>query len=294
MGAEESKLEGWPAGAREVQIVSTVDGAKQPSIYRPAGTNVAAPLLVSLHTWNGTYLQKTSYAQWCADNGWHFIHPNFRGKLVAPQATGSELVVQDILDAVAYAKANGNVDERRIYLIGLSGGGYTALLMAGRAPTVWAAVSAWVPITDLKAWYAEGRFRGALSASCGGVPGSSPEVDRQFRQRSPVTHLHNAVGLPLDINAGIRDPTVPCSHALGAFNVVAKPNDRIPEDDIRYFAEKMEVPPHLAGEWHDPDYTPRILFRRASGAARVTIFDGAHSMHSPSALAWLSKQRKNE
>ena len=29
------------------------------------------------------------------------------------------------------------------------------MLMAGRHPDIWAGVSAWVPISDLKAWYHE-------------------------------------------------------------------------------------------------------------------------------------------
>ena len=292
----ENPLEGWPEGAREVLIVSTADGTEQPSIYRPADTNAPAPLLVGLHTWSFTYLQKggKNYAQWCVKHGWHFIHPNFRGRLGTPQATGSELVVQDILDAVEYAKKNGNVDTTRIYLAGLSGGGYTSMLMAGRAPEVWAGVSAWVPITDLKAWYEEGKFLGPLKNACGGIPGDSPEVDKQYRQRSPVTHLHRAIDLPLDINHGIRDATVPCSHSLRAFNIVAKPEDRIADEDVRYFADKMEVPPHLKGEWKDPDYNPKILFRRESGNARVTIFDGGHGMNKPAALTWLAKQKRNQ
>lgn len=291
---EEKPEPEWPEGVREVMIVSTADGTEQPAMYRPAGTDAPAPLLVGLHTWSGTYLQKggMNYAAWCIEHGWHFVHPNFRGRLVRPQATGSELVVQDILDAVDYAKANGNVDTSRIYLTGLSGGGYTSMLMAGRAPDVWAGVSAWVPITDLKAWYEEGHHHGALKGSCGGTPGESAEVDHEYRQRSPVTHLHNAGGLPLDINHGIRDATVPCSHSLRAFNIVARPKDRITDADIKYFAAKMDVPPHLQSEWKDADYGPKILFRRESGNARVTIFDGGHGMHRPSALKWLAKQQK--
>ena len=45
------------------------------------------------------------------------------------------------------------MDDKRIYLVGISGGGQMALIMAGRAPNVWAGVSAWVPIADLAEWH---------------------------------------------------------------------------------------------------------------------------------------------
>jgi dipeptidyl aminopeptidase/acylaminoacyl peptidase len=189
----------------------------------------AAPLLVALHTWSGSYNQKMSvpYAQWCIDRGWVFIHPDFRGPNKKPEATGSELVVKDIVSAVDYAKKSANVDPNRVYLVGASGGGYTALLMAGRAPDIWAGVSAWVPIADLRAWHFEckeagRRYAGQIVKSCGGVPDANAGVDLEYKRRSPVTYLHNAVNLPLDINAGITDGhtgSVPVSHSLRAFNL---------------------------------------------------------------------------
>ena len=47
------------------------------------------------------------------------------------------------------------------------------------------------------------------------------------RQRSPLTHLHRAASLPLDIAAGVHDGhkgSVPIRHSLDAFNVIAKAN----------------------------------------------------------------------
>ncbi|MCH2206397.1 MAG: S9 family peptidase [Lentisphaerales bacterium] len=41
---------------------------------------------------------------------------------------GSEYVVADIISIVEYMKKNYNVDEKRIYLIGCSGGGYASFL----------------------------------------------------------------------------------------------------------------------------------------------------------------------
>jgi acetyl esterase/lipase len=262
----------------------------------------SVPLLVALHSWSGDYKQKNiHYAAWCIEKDWVMIHPNFRGPNQNPDATGSDKVIKDILSAVDYAKANANVDTQRIYLVGGSGGGHAALLMAGRAPEVWAGVSAWVPITDLRQWYRECKKAGrgyavAIANSCGGVPGESPAIDLEYKNRSPVTHLKNARKIPLDINAGIMDGhtgSVPISHSLNAFNVVAAENDRIDDEDIQYFVEKANVPPHLKKPITDPLYGDNPpLFRRHSGNARITIFDGGHDTVHKAALTWLSKQRK--
>ncbi|MHC4240132.1 MAG: alpha/beta hydrolase family protein, partial [Planctomycetota bacterium] len=258
-----------------------------------------------LHSWSGNYRQGLSkpYADWCIKKGWVFIHPHFRGRNNKPEACGSELVVADILTAVEYAKQNANVDPNRIYLVGGSGGGYTALMVAGRAPEIWAGVSAWLAITVLEDWYYECKQLGCeehasdIVKSCGGLPGQSPEIDAQYVKRSPVTHLKKAKNIPLDINAGIHDGHdsggVPVSHSFKAFNVLADPNDKVSDEDIRYFTDKSEVPAHLKQTIVDPVYGQnKALFRRVSGNTRLTIFDGGHRLNFNAALTWLSRQKK--
>ena len=65
---------------------------------------------------------------------WHFMHPHFRGMNQVPEATCSDLAVRDIVDAVHFAESAARVDQSRIYLVGASGGGMAALMMAARAP----------------------------------------------------------------------------------------------------------------------------------------------------------------
>jgi dipeptidyl aminopeptidase/acylaminoacyl peptidase len=210
-----------------VQYLSSGDSTLHPALFYAPDVSKTCPVLVALHTWSSDYLQTSSvpYLLWCIEKDWAFIHPNFREANNKPEATGSELVVADIVSAADYAISNANADLGRIYLVGVSGGGHATLLMAGRVPDIWAGVSAWVPITDLAAWYFESKDRGASYAnhivmSTGGIPGASAEVDFQYKARSPITHLANATA-PLDINAGINDGhtgSVPISHSLNAFN----------------------------------------------------------------------------
>ena len=297
-------LQGWPEGVERIQYKSSADATEQPALFYAPATKEPVPLLVGLHSWSTAYDDggNLGYANWCANRGWVMILPNFRGPNNNPKATGSELVVQDILDAVEYAKSRAhNVDPKRIYLVGASGGGYTALLMAGRAPKVWAGVSAWVPISDLKAWQeecvqAKQHYAGMIEASCGGPPGKSPQVDEQYAKRSPVTYLAAAGDLPLDINTGIHDGhggSVPVSHALLAFNRVAKEADRIAPADIQSMVKDQAVPAALKADQADPDYASNpVLMRRVSGKARVTVFEGGHEIVVDAAMHWLAKQKK--
>ena len=291
-----SFAEVWPPQVKEIGIVSSADGAKQPALFYTPDSTDPKPLLVALHTWSDNYLQKDSvpYADWCIEKEWAFIHPNFRGPNKTPQATGSDLVVRDILDAVAFATMNANVDPSRIYLVGVSGGGYTALLMAGRAPDLWAGVSSWVPLTDLQQWYLDckksGRkYAGDIVASLGGIPTEDPNIEREAAKRSPLTFLPSAGSVPIDLNAGIHDGhtgSIPIHHSLRAFNLLAKEEDRLSEEDMNHMVEKAEIPGHLASfSENDPTYgDKRVLFRKKSNNIRLTLFEGGHEIVFEAAL----------
>jgi len=296
---------GWPEKIQGIKYLSTADQTQQSALfYVPPHKDKPRPLLVGLHTWSGDYRQTMSvpYAKWCIEKKWNFIHPNFRGPNRRPEATGSELVVEDILGAVEYAKKNALVDENRIYLIGASGGGYASLLMAGRAPKIWAGVSAWVPISDLAKWHAETsarkmKYARDIELSIGGKPVAGSKALAEARKRSASTYLSDAKGVNLDINAGITDGhngSVPISHSLEAFNILAAKKDRISTELIKGFTQTAKVPKVLLGQAPtDSSYGEKtVRFRRDSGNVRVTIFQGGHEIIAPAALQWLARQQK--
>ena len=296
---------GWPKEVREIKYLSKADNTKQPALfYAPAVRGEPRPLLVGLHSWSSDYKQTMSvpYAKWCIEKKWNLIHPNFRGPNRRPAATGSEVVVKDILSAVDFAKKNAAVDETRIFLVGASGGGYAALLMAGRAPEVWAGVSAWVPISDLTKWHAETskrklKYARDIELSLGGKPLPGTKAAEEARKRSAITYLARAKGVALDINAGINDGhsgSVPISHTLEAFNLLAAEKDRLSVKQISGFTRMAKVPPSLEYSLPtDKSYgAKRVLFRRHSGTARVTIFQGGHEIIPAAALHWLAKQQR--
>ncbi|OGV58178.1 MAG: hypothetical protein A2X49_03160 [Lentisphaerae bacterium GWF2_52_8] len=300
MGSDRSA---WPSQVEDLAYSSSADHTLQPALAFTAKTDEQRPLLVALHTWSGDYTQaggETVYADWCIQNSWHFIHPNFRGPNWTPQALGSDFVVEDISSAVEHMKKICKVDPDRIYLVGVSGGGHASLLMAGRRPEIWAGVSAWCGISSIKEWYEQTKaakrdYYEHIETACGGNPSVNPEAARACELRSPAFCLKNARGVNLDINAGVEDGrtgSVPFSQSLYAFNEVVPASDRIAPATIESFYEKPDA---FAQEIDDPVYgahTP--LFRKTSGNARVTVFKGGHEIVQMAALNWLARQRKSQ
>lgn len=296
---------------REVEVASSADGSMQPVVFwTPQNDGEAVPLLVHLHTWSGGVEQASPRDEFLAEaqqRGWAFVHPHFRGPNNTPEACGSALAIQDIRDAVAFMRSHAEIDASRIYLVGTSGGGHMALQMAASDPELWAGVSAWVPISDLAAWHAThtkdgkpGRYALMLEAVCGGPPGKSDAVDAQYRQRSPLFHLSRAVGLPIDLNAGIHDGhrgSVPIDQTLNAFNVLAMANGQeaavISNEDIAFMVEHGTVADGLTidGDIERPRKY-EVLMRREAGPARVTLFDGGHTHDVLPAVAWLAQQQR--
>ena len=295
------------AEVTEIKIKSSLNGTEQKALYwaAPESAKKAAPLLVWLHSWSGNYKQKNGCLAECEKRGWSLILPDFRGPNWTPQACASELAVRDVLDAVEWMKKNTKVDTERVYLAGSSGGGHMSLVMAGRAPELWAGVSAWVPISDLAAWHREctesgRRYADNMVKVCGGAPGKSKTVDEEYRNRSPQTWLTKATGVNLDINAGIHDGhtgSVPVTHSLHAFNVLAEANGegakKLTAVQLKFFRTKRKAPAALRFKGTgDSNRKHEVLFRRSSGNARVTVFEGGHEADLGAAIRWLEEQRK--
>jgi hypothetical protein len=110
--------------------------------------------------------------------------------------------------------------------------------------------------------------------------------------------LQNATEIPLDINTGINDGhkgSVPVSQSLKAFNALARIEDRLSDADITFITDNAQIPDNLKMSVNDQLYSNSkrpVLFRRVSGNARITVFDGGHDIIREAGLAWLEKQRK--
>ncbi len=291
-----------------ITVPSSLDGHPQRAILWASETaeRHERPLLVFLHSWSGDYTQDNSrWHREAVQRDWIFLHPDFRGPNRTPKACGSRWARQDILDAIEATAERFQVDRSRIYLAGSSGGGHMAMLIAGHHADRFSAVSAWVGISDLAHWYhfhtvdgSPGNYARMIRDSLRGPPGASAAIDEEYRDRSPIFHLHRVGDLPLDLAAGVRDGksgSVPIRHTLNAFNVVARANGtpEVTDHEIETLWETGALAePEPEDIADDPSYGRALLLRRRSGSARVTIFDGDHESLPPAACEWLANQRR--
>ncbi len=303
----QSKTEAWETVVPQVQSItirSTADSTDQPALFYNSGSPKMRPLLIALHSWSDNFQQQYSipYGKWAVKNDWVFIHPDHRGPYTNPQATASELAIQDIMDAINYAKNNAAVDTSRIYLIGFSGGGMTALILAGRYPSSWTAVCAWVPVYDLVQWYrttknAAHGYAIHIKNSCGGAPLSGTDAYRECKRRSAGTYLANAKNRPVQVYiiSGIEDRFVPPGHALQAFNDLADSSDFIQQKDIDYIDTHSTLPGHLRSHHNHHLFSKaghQLLFSRQSNNALIHIYSGDHDIIYNIGLLWLSRQKR--
>lgn len=290
----------------EIEIESSVDGARERALFYDSGSERAKPLLVVLHSWSSTHRQNIHipYARFAIDNDWVFVHPSFRGPNRRAEATLSELAVQDVLDAVDAAIASADVDTSRIYLLGYSSGAMMALVLAGREPDRWAGVAAWVGVYDLAAWYREVQPRGSryardIRVACGGAPRPGTDAEAECRRRSPSGWLHRAAGrTPVLIAHGVGDRLASVEHAMRAWDALAAPEDRFSDEARERISSRRRVPPDLYETLHDgeaPHFDASdapVVLRRTSQGATLVLFRGAHDMFYQPGLAWLSEQQR--
>lgn len=214
---------------RELLITSSLDGTIQPSLFYKSESSEKRPLLVGLHTWSyDRFNQIENMLPLAEKHDFNLLLPEFRGKNLAEnphckEACGSELAKQDIQDAIDFVIKYENVDPENVFLLGLSGGGHMALLMAGKCPEYFKAIGAFVPITDLRAWVEESKtYRSRVIACCG-------EDTEEMLRRSPVYYIDTIAKANLKIFHGKYDSVVPVSHSIRFFNQMIEqyPNAKI-------------------------------------------------------------------
>ncbi|MBQ7566845.1 MAG: prolyl oligopeptidase family serine peptidase [Oscillospiraceae bacterium] len=197
----------------ELRICSTLDGTMQPSLFYPASKR-GRPLLVGLHTWSYDRHNQVARLTPVAERlDFNLLLPEFRGPNLQSnpdcrKACGSEFAKQDIKDAIDHVVREQGADAENVFLLGTSGGGHMALLMAGFLPEYFKAVAAVVPITDLREWAAGSeKYRAKILACCGGS-------EREMAARSPITYLDTIARANVKIFHGKFDRTVPVAQSL--------------------------------------------------------------------------------
>jgi pimeloyl-ACP methyl ester carboxylesterase len=279
---DDQKNKKWPPEFSGVEIPSSVDAHQQRAYFRRTESAKPMPLLVSLHTWSGDYTQSDPLAPLAAKADWNYIHPDFRGPNWTPDACMSPKAIADINDAIAYGIAQGKVNEEKVFVVGVSGGGYATTGMYLKSKHRVRAFLAWVPITDLGAWHIESQERGKAYAEhiMKATSSESTLNEEEARRRSPLHWpLPKEARAPIELYAGIDDGyagSVPISHSLRFFNRLAGqygvPEDQITEVEIDDLLQRNTAPTK------ETIADRKVHFRRVRPYASITIFEGGHEM----------------
>lgn len=248
---------------QELLIPSTLDKTLQPSLfYRASVPN--RPLLVGLHTWSfDRFNQIENMLPFAEKHDFNLLLPDFRGPNTKAnpdpfKACGSEYAKQDIKDAIDYLVANEAVDAENIYLLGLSGGGHMALLMAGFCPEYFKAIGAFVPIADLNKWAVENPKYGEKIRLCCG------ESEQELAKRSPVSYIDTIATANLKIFHGKRDSVVPVTQSI---NLYTKIYEKYPDAHVYLdvFDGGHQIDMHQAAYWIITQYQKQQKLRKITG-----------------------------
>ncbi len=176
------------------------------------------PLLVTTHGWHGQI--KKAHADnvdtGAPDQDWFVIYVEMRGRGDSggkPDCNGWEL--QDVVDAVEFAKrryAEHIRDPHLVTLTGGSGGGSNVMGLLGKFPDYFCRAKAECGISDFALWYRNdqvGEFRDEMDVWMGTTPDRDPEA---YASRGGLTLAGNLC-TPLIIFHGDQDRRVPVEQA---------------------------------------------------------------------------------
>lgn len=258
-----------------VNIISSVDSNIQKAYFLKSDSTEAQPLIVSLHTWSGGYDQYDPLSDFVKDNGWNYIHPDFRGANNKPEACLSNKVITDIDDAIIYAKKHSNVS--KVIIVGVSGGASAAIAHYMKGKEMVDEYSAWVPISDLNRWYFESTNKMNIYAkdllNCVSDKNNSDDKMLELKARSPLLMEKTNDNKKINIYAGINDGydgSVSIINSLLFYNKIS--SNKISSDVIQNLLSRNIM---KNGKFLDDR---AIYYKNSDQFSSITIFDGSHEM----------------
>lgn len=289
----------WDVEFRVVEIPSGLDGVIQKAMtYIPSGAEPPAVILLSLHTWSGRYNQFDPLARVAKAKGWAYIRPDVRGANNHPDACLSDKVISDVDDALNYIKSKlRGARSPQVHVVGVSGGGYTALGVYARSRHQLNSVQAWVPISSLTHWYSESlAAKRSYADDIVNCTGSGRALNlREMENRSPINWLTKPrTGVTLRLYAGVTDGhsgSVPITHSIDYFNrfvkLAGRQESQISQDVRRQLLaagrglrEQRKSVGLIAGR--------SIIYQNVTPEVSITIFDGGHEMLPSAAIEQLA------
>ncbi|MGL4324837.1 MAG: alpha/beta hydrolase family protein, partial [Beijerinckiaceae bacterium] len=212
-------------------VTIPADGAAPAQAARFFAGSASGPLIVELPSWRGTPAslsgRETPLVSAVRNRNWSYIRPALAGGNTNSDGCCSPSALAQIAGAVRYAKRHAPVDEANIFIVGESGGGYSALCAMMQAIVAARGIYAWVPVSDLAAWHAQ-RQPDAYARDVRACTGNAATLDEaEARRRSPLfmPSAKPELLMRTKIYAGIHDGwtgSVPISHSLRMFNHIAQ------------------------------------------------------------------------
>ena len=220
LGSARPELERAPLSAMRPAVIRSRDGLGLVSyLTRPVGAEGPGPLVLLVHggPWGRDTFGFDPLHQWLANRGYSALSVNFRastgfGKafLNAGDGAWGRAMDDDLLDALAWAVAEGVADPARVAIFGGSYGGYATLMALCRNPDTYACGIDLVGPSNLETlvrtippyWEA---MRAQLHRAIG-----DPDTEAGMaliRERSPV-YFADRIRAPLMIVQGANDPRV--------------------------------------------------------------------------------------
>ncbi len=289
----------WDNEFNIVEIKSKLDDNIQKTYFYKSKSNKPKPLIISLHTWSGYYSQNDKLANICKQKDLNYIHPNFRGANWTKNACCSDLALNDIDEAITYAMNNSNVDTTKIFVIGVSGGGYATLSTFMKSKHNISKFSAWASISDLIAWYNESKIRNSNYAeNILDCTSSKKELNIEYaKSKSPIywnTPTDKLKKSKLFIYAGIYDGiqgSVPITHSINFYNKIL--TDLFISDTSKYISDNeklqlLELQKPLGDFGYIADR--KICIKKEIENLSIVIFEGNHEMLTEFALNELLKE----
>ena len=283
----------WSEDFELVEINSSKDNVIQKAYFYKSTSDEPKPLIVSLHTWSGGYSQIDDLATICKQKDLNYIHPDFRGANKTIDDCCSELALSDIDDAISHAIKNSNVDTTKIYVIGVSGGGYATLSTFMKSKHAIKKFSAWASITDLIAWYNESKIRNNKYAqNILDCTNSRNGLNLEnARHKSPiywVTPTEKLKDSQLKIYVGVFDGiqgSVPITHSINFYNKLL--SDLSVKDSSKYVSvsEKLElIEKRQALSNFGTIANRKVCLKKEYENLQLVVFEGNHEMLTEFAL----------
>ncbi|HWJ94786.1 MAG TPA: alpha/beta fold hydrolase, partial [Telluria sp.] len=166
-------------------------------------------------------------AQFLASRGYAVLQVNYRGS--GGRGTGFEhagyrewggKLIDDLADGVAWAGTQPGIDTSRACAYGWSYGGYAALMLAVRYPTMFKCAISAAGVSDLPRMYGEDSVKGEKQAEA--FFAKTMGTDKATLEAISPARLAGKIAIPVMLVHGTKDKTVPLAHSEMMRDALAK------------------------------------------------------------------------